>query len=67
MDDIDRAQENQARDIRDALARRQGPPLGKSLTICIDCLEEIPKKRRDAQKGCTRCIECQRNFDRRNR
>lgn len=26
---------------------------------CIDCGEEIPEKRRNAIKGCMRCISCQ--------
>lgn len=25
---------------------------------CVDCGEKIPEKRREAAKGCQRCIEC---------
>lgn len=34
---------------------------------CIDCGEEIPEKRRAAIPGCTRCIDCQTEFERRHR
>lgn len=26
---------------------------------CVDCDEEIPAARREAQKNCRRCIDCQ--------
>jgi phage/conjugal plasmid C-4 type zinc finger TraR family protein len=30
---------------------------------CIDCGEEIPEARRLAVPGCTRCVECQADFE----
>jgi phage/conjugal plasmid C-4 type zinc finger TraR family protein len=30
---------------------------------CIDCGDEIPEKRRIAQPGCRRCIDCQNDFE----
>ena len=35
-----------------------------SLTECEDCGDEIPHKRRIAVPGCTRCLECQQEFER---
>jgi phage/conjugal plasmid C-4 type zinc finger TraR family protein len=32
---------------------------GPSLEICMDCGDDIPEDRREAQQGCTRCAECQ--------
>lgn len=49
----------------DALAdyRRNLPEPGRSQgappTHCIDCEEEIPERRRQAIKGCCRCVDCQ--------
>lgn len=34
---------------------------------CQDCGEEIPEARRSAQPGCTRCVPCQEEYDRRFR
>lgn len=45
--------------------QRRGKPLpGKENNECEDCGEEIPKARREAQPGCTRCILCQTAFER---
>lgn len=32
---------------------------------CEDCGEEIPKERREAAPGCTRCVDCQIRAERR--
>ncbi|MCX5863625.1 MAG: TraR/DksA C4-type zinc finger protein [Deltaproteobacteria bacterium] len=29
-----------------------------SLTHCLECGEEIPKKRRQAEPGCELCVKC---------
>lgn len=39
----------------------------ESLDECEDCGDEIPEARRNAMKGCTRCIDCQELFDSRRR
>lgn len=64
MDDTDRAQESTEQFLADVLDRHQrSRPAGPALEECEDCGEEIPTKRREAQPGCTRCIQCQTNFE----
>lgn len=46
---------------RAEMNRQQVAP---TLEICVDCENEIPPARREAQKGCTRCAECQTLFER---
>lgn len=64
MDDIDRAQANQAAHNRQALAEQQraGQP-GQGRLDCLDCGEPIPEARRKAQRGCIRCLECQTIYE----
>lgn len=38
-------------------------PANYTGTECLDCGEEIPEKRRQAQPGCRRCIECQTTLE----
>lgn len=33
---------------------------------CVECGEEIPKDRREAQKGCDMCIVCAEKLERRD-
>jgi phage/conjugal plasmid C-4 type zinc finger TraR family protein len=46
-----------------ARAARSAAP-AESAIECEECGDEIPEKRRQAVPGCTRCIECQADFDR---
>jgi len=63
-DDIDRAQEASEQFNNFALGEhKRNRPTGPSLEECDDCGEAIPIKRREAQPGCTRCIDCQHNFE----
>jgi phage/conjugal plasmid C-4 type zinc finger TraR family protein len=70
-DEIDRAQANDEFFL--SLALKNHPhPAGHPLLIqegdrgiCIDCDEPIPEARRRAVPGCTRCINCQTEFERR--
>ena len=63
-DDIDRAQAINEQLLGDALAEHQRRmPRGESLTHCEDCGGEIPEARRQAQRGCRRCIDCQAEFE----
>jgi phage/conjugal plasmid C-4 type zinc finger TraR family protein len=39
---------------------------GEAGGICIDCDKPIPEARRRAVPGCTRCINCQTEFERRS-
>lgn len=34
---------------------------------CSECDEPLKKERRDAYPGCTMCVECQADAERRNR
>lgn len=38
-------------------------PSGVSRVECIDCGEPIPEERRTAYPGCTRCIDCQEEYE----
>lgn len=61
MTDIfDRAQELEQRQRTEALARfAEGLEVSISLSHCSDCGEPIPEARRNAVRGCTRCVQCQ--------
>jgi phage/conjugal plasmid C-4 type zinc finger TraR family protein len=47
---------------RTASAAHGGSDL--SATECEECGEPIPEARRRAVPGCTRCTECQKEFER---
>ena len=38
-----------------------------SATHCEECDEELPEARRKAYPGCTMCVSCQDDTERRNR
>lgn len=52
------------RKIQEENAKRAANP---SLEECEDCGEDIPKARREAQLGVTRCIHCQGLFERKQK
>lgn len=64
-DDIDRAQAREQQLRVDALrdqtrrAGLAGKTMADSATECQDCGQPIPKARRWAVPGCTRCVRCQ--------
>lgn len=39
----------------------------ESAEFCIDCDTTIPEARREAVKGCQRCIHCQEIIDHKNK
>lgn len=60
MDDVDRAQLQQERELRRALSTpRYSTPTGESAKECAECGDEIPEKRRQAMPGCRLCVDCQ--------
>lgn len=66
MDDVDIAQRNQEQFDQLALQLQiQSMPQGEAAEECEDCGGDIPEARRLAAPGCTRCIGCQRRFERR--
>lgn len=64
-DDIDRAQDLEARQRDTALRRQatraglQGKAMTDSAIECQDCEQPIPQARRWAVPGCQRCVKCQ--------
>lgn len=68
MDDGDRAADYAARMNMDAVAavlRLQNKTHSVVVAVCCeDCGAEIPAARRQAQPGCSRCVECQNIFER---
>jgi phage/conjugal plasmid C-4 type zinc finger TraR family protein len=68
VDQYDRAQaldayyRNQALEIR----RRSAPAATASALNCKDCGEEIPELRRKHAPGCTRCRDCQQQWEKNN-
>jgi phage/conjugal plasmid C-4 type zinc finger TraR family protein len=67
-DIVDRAQAREAEILADALARARPPAVpGSGLADCEDCSAKIPVARRRAVPGCTRCVHCQVEFEKRKR
>jgi phage/conjugal plasmid C-4 type zinc finger TraR family protein len=66
MDDADRAADYQERLNAQALdAHRSHRNRAGHPTHCVDCGREIQPVRRSAVPGCTRCVMCQMDADRR--
>jgi phage/conjugal plasmid C-4 type zinc finger TraR family protein len=66
MDDADRAAEYQERLNAEAVkAHRLSQSSDRHPTHCVDCGREIQPVRRLAVPGCTRCVMCQMDADRR--
>jgi len=67
MDAVDYAQRVQDQSLRVALDVAQQARLSQpsiSALECEECGNDIPKPRRDAVRGCTRCIGCQSALER---
>jgi len=66
VDEFDRAQLAEEQDRERALAAlRADHRPGASREVCADCERAIPRERRKAVPGCTRCVDCQQIEDRR--
>ena len=61
MDISDRATQQEELAREEALRQIRLPekPAATSLLYCVDCGARIPKRRRLAVPGCTRCVGCQ--------
>lgn len=67
MDEIDRDQEFNERQLENAIARsRSYVGIRPSLYFCRLCGEAIPEKRRQLIQGVSLCIDCQTDYERRN-
>ena len=67
MDECDQAGRSERLFLRQAIDQaRSKTSAAESLTECEDCGEKIPEGRRRAVPGCTRCIECETEFERRH-
>ncbi|WP_052285654.1 TraR/DksA family transcriptional regulator [Kluyvera genomosp. 1] len=67
MDIIDSASEVEELQRNAALAAHRINRLAVSAMRCSDCDEELPQARRIAYPGCTMCVSCQADAERRNR
>jgi phage/conjugal plasmid C-4 type zinc finger TraR family protein len=67
VDECDLASDCALRDQADALAKHRSKrtPGAISRMQCIECGEDIPEKRRQAVQGCTRCVLCESENERR--
>lgn len=66
MDEADIAQRNNELYERMAMqAHAASRPRGEAATECGECDAPIPEARRKAAPGCTRCIRCQEQYERR--
>lgn len=64
MDIFERAQEADAAFTAQAIAAALPPaPTGPSAEICVECGDDIPEARREAQPGCTLCAACKSNSE----
>jgi len=66
-DDMDLCQQINEELIEDSLAAhyRRGirNAMADPVTACVDCTAQIPEKRRLVVPGCTRCIDCQTEYE----
>lgn len=67
MDIIDSASEVEELQRNAALAAHRMNRDAVSAMRCSDCDEELPQARRIAYPGCTMCVSCQADAERRNR
>lgn len=67
MDIIDSASEVEELQRNAALAAHRMNRDAVSAKRCSDCDEELPEARRIAYPGCTMCVDCQADAERRNR
>lgn len=67
MDIIDSASEVEELQRNAALAAHRINWLAVSAVRCKCCDEELPEARRIAYPGCTMCVDCQADAERRNR
>lgn len=66
-DIIDSASEVEELQRNAALAAHRINRLAVSAVRCSDCDEPLKKERRDAYPGCTMCVDCQADAEKRNR
>lgn len=66
-DIIDSASEVEELQRNAALAAHRINRLAVSATLCSECDEVLPEARRIAYPGCTMCVDCQADAERRNR
>lgn len=66
-DIIDSASEVEELQRNAALAAHRMNRDAVSAIRCSDCDEELPEARRIAYPGCTMCVDCQADAERRNR
>ncbi|MCC7167463.1 MAG: TraR/DksA C4-type zinc finger protein [Rhodospirillales bacterium] len=63
---IDQAQSEQEQHLARAMARHRSPAEFESLHFGLACGARIPEERRQAVPGCTTCIDCQSQLEKRH-
>ncbi|WP_340617193.1 TraR/DksA family transcriptional regulator [Xenorhabdus entomophaga] len=63
FDVIDRACQHAEETLERQIAQHVNRPVGVSAIECEDCGEVIPEIRRIQVMGCTRCVDCQSDFE----
>ena len=67
MDIIDNASTLEDLHLEAALSMHRLNHSAVSATHCEECDEELPEARRKAYPGCTMCVDCQDDAEKRNR
>ncbi|WP_036770740.1 TraR/DksA family transcriptional regulator [Photorhabdus australis] len=62
-DDIDRASEYAAATLERQITAHVNRRVSASAVECEDCSEAIPEMRRTQVLGCSRCVDCQADFE----
>ncbi|MDE9494201.1 TraR/DksA family transcriptional regulator [Xenorhabdus bovienii] len=63
FDVIDRASQQAEETLERQIAAHVNRSVGVSVFECEDCGEAIPEIRRTQVLGCTRCVDCQADFE----
>lgn len=63
---IDQAQSEQECQLAQAMARHKSRLEFESLYFCLACGVRIPEERRQAASGCTTCVDCQNQLEKRH-
>lgn len=64
MDECDISAQTAANYLKADIARARERKTGPSAFVCTDCGYVIAEERRKAAPGCTRCIICQKDWER---
>lgn len=71
-DEADRAQAREERDRAEAIERAAAPASEtpfeiEGVRVCLDCFDPIARQRLAANPAAVRCVDCQNDYERRQR